>query len=439
MSQMAERLFPGEQRETPLELGVAHGAHTEIDLASLGGSTVVSDDLGYEDIGTGQTFTDGATKTPFHDRDDSIHGTRPRVDTKREFGPELPKRGEIDSKEHSVAFLLAALFNRGHTGRIGFQRDETHKVIYYESGRPVFATSSLPHDRMGDLLFREGKITRAQHRKSREVVADSGRRMGEILVEEGFLKPRELMPAVRRHVEDIFYSLFSWTRGQFEIHADQIGSAERIRLARHPAALVLEGVRRKCDLSVVEGLLGSREAVVELTHADRVHALASQIELLPAEERALKAVDGLRPLNEVARSAEADLLSVAQVLYSLIALGAARVVPDAAADAPLSEDTQELVGESDIEIDRQRVLAKFELVCEADYFQLLGVRRDATSFEIRRAYESAVRDYDRDAFAGPIRAELAQEIDEIQDVLKEAYDVLHNEGLRESYLHNLVT
>ena len=41
--------------------------------------------------------------------------------------------------------------------------------------------------------------------------------MGEILVDFGYLKRRELLPAVRRHVEDIVYSLFGWDRGHYHI------------------------------------------------------------------------------------------------------------------------------------------------------------------------------------------------------------------------------
>ena len=43
--------------------------------------------------------------------------------------------------------------------------------------------------------------------------------MGEILVDMGFLKARELFPAVRRHIEDIIYSLFAWTEGDFAVIA----------------------------------------------------------------------------------------------------------------------------------------------------------------------------------------------------------------------------
>jgi hypothetical protein len=55
--------------------------------------------------------------------------------------------------------------------------------------------------------------------------------MGEILVDLGYLKRRELLPAVRRHVEDIVYSLFGWERGTYHVALDPQPSAERIRLS----------------------------------------------------------------------------------------------------------------------------------------------------------------------------------------------------------------
>ena len=81
---------------------------------------------------------------------------------------------------------------------------------------------------MGELLVREGKITAAQYERCQAVVAESGRRMGEILVDFGYLKRRELLPAVRRHVEDIVYSLFGWDRGTYHIAIDAtaVGGAD---------------------------------------------------------------------------------------------------------------------------------------------------------------------------------------------------------------------
>src|SRR4029077_19244779 len=56
------------------------------------------------------------------------------------------------------AMLLAKMFAQGATGRIAFRRDEVETVVWIDRGRPVFASSNEPRDRMGQLLVREGKI-----------------------------------------------------------------------------------------------------------------------------------------------------------------------------------------------------------------------------------------------------------------------------------------
>jgi len=77
-------------------------------------------------------------------------------------------------------------------------------------------------------------------------------------------------------------------------------------------------------------------------------------------------------------------------------------------------------------------------VTEADYFALLGVRRDATAFVIRRAYQAARRDFATDSFPVDLRRELARELDDIATCLDEAFRVLRDDRLRVGYLSNLV-
>ena len=47
----------------------------------------------------------------------------------------------------------------GYPGRLSLRRGEGEKSIFFDGGFPVHATSNLPHDRLGELLWREGKIS----------------------------------------------------------------------------------------------------------------------------------------------------------------------------------------------------------------------------------------------------------------------------------------
>jgi hypothetical protein len=425
MSQMAQRLFQGADASAaplPSDLAPRHDHSTEIDLSALG------EDL---PLGGGHTeIVESRIRSTAADQTTSPGSWDTQV---RERG--LPDSGELVRGVSDPAMLLAKMFAGGVTGRVLFRRDDVEKIVFFDQGRPVFASSSEARDRMGGLLVREGKITASQYERCQAVVAESGRRMGEILVDFGYLKRRELLPAVRRHVEDIVYSLFGWERGHYQITTDPQPSAERIRLSRHPAALVLEGIRRKYDRTTLERLLGPPSTVIEVADRERLGGIINLGDLAQEERSALAAFDGQSDLATVARVGGVDLADVLPLAWGLVTLGLAAA---RRTDTEVPDESTALVGESDVAIDRERVRARWQLVTEADYFALLGVRRDATAFEIRRAYQAARRDFAADGFPTDLRRELAQELDDIANVLDEAFRVLRDDRLRVTYLSNLI-
>jgi len=198
---------------------------------------------------------------------------------------------------------------------------------------------------------------------------------------------------------------------------------------------VLEGIRRKLDQSTLEQLVGPASTIIEIADRERLASMLHLGDLSPEERGALAAFDGQADLAQVARAAGTDLVDILPLAWGLCVLGQATA--RRAEDDALDEGSA-LVGETDLAIDRERVRARWELVEEADYFALLGVRRDATGFEIRRAYQAARRDFASDCFPVELRRELARELQEIATVLDEAYRVLRNDGLRESYLTHLI-
>lgn len=422
MSMMAQRLFQGGEAKAN-DLGPRHDASTEFDLAALGEEPQIGG--GVTEIESRPSSRPGSVETPL-----TSPGTwNTQV---RERG--LPDSGELARGVSDAAMLLAKMFATGATGRITFRRDETEKVVFLDQGRPVFASSSDIPDRMGELLVREGKITASQYERCQAVVAESGRRMGEILVDFGYLKRRELLPAVRRHVEDIVYSLFGWDRGTYEMTTDETPSTERIRLSRHAASLILEGIRRKLDRTSLEKLIGGAATVIEVPDRERLGGVLNLGDLAPEERAALAAFDAQADLAQVARVAGIDIADVLPLAWGLVVLGLATA---RRADVEAPDESTALVGETDLAIDRERVRARWQLVTEADYFALLGVRRDATAFEIRRAYQSARRDFAADCFPNDLRRELARELDDIANVLDEAFRVLRDDRLRVTYLANL--
>lgn len=138
---------------------------------------------------------------------------------------------------------LFRLLNANHaTGIALFTHEGIRKEIYWHNGEIIFAQSNLKDDRLGESLVRAGKITLAQlEEASREIRPDN--KLGKILVERGWITPRELFLGVRHQVEEIVWSLFDWP-GRFVFYEGFKDPESVIALNLSTTKLIIEGIRR---------------------------------------------------------------------------------------------------------------------------------------------------------------------------------------------------
>ncbi len=431
MSAMAERLFPGQRADAnTAHIAPPNTAHTEIDLREIvEGPDEESSSAA--SVATHSLVNESGVTLQRREG----HGLEGAARAAELGGQALV--GDIDATANDVATIVGQFWRSEFSGRVVFRCDDEEKRIEFEKGSVVFASSDTSDDRMGQLLLREGKINEEQLADCRRQVSASGRRMGEILVDLGFLKPRELLPAVRQHLEDICYSLFAWSAGTYDAMPEH-AIEERIRLSRHPAALIVEGIRRKYDEERLEACLGDKNTIVLAARGEALSTVMGATELSSAENKAIAIFDGEHTLEDVSQQIGLQPLRVAQLAHAMVCLGLAEIVETSTDEgADRLKAKAHLVGETDLEIDRKRVLAKHQLVQEADYFQLLGVRPDASGFEIRRAYEAAVRYFCAESFPIELQEELAEVLEEISDVMDEAFAVLSDDRVRNRYRANL--
>ena len=86
---------------------------------------------------------------------------------------------------------------------------------------------------------------------------------------------------------------------------------------------------------------------------------------------------------------------------------------------------------------RAALLARYALVEEGDYFEILGVSRDATADDVQRAYDRIARELDPRAISPVLAGELGAKLDAIREVVAEALRVLGDKRLRPRYQNRL--
>ena len=333
-----------------------------------------------------------------------------------------------DLAEIDLPVLMGRIFRDGTSGRLRIWREPVEKDVYFEAGLPVMAASNQVADRMLAMLVRDRVVSASQREEVEKIVDATGRKVGGVLMDMGVLRSDELLPAVRRHYESIILSLFGWTAGRWQIEPGMVAGPERTRLLRHPAALVREGLARGYPAEKIAAHVGSGKNLFALDTSGSSADVVAQMLADPAEARVPLLFDGVRSLDEVARASGLPDATVWQIAFALSCFGALRPARSGG-----SANDGLRVGVRDLRIARERVAARYALAQEGDYFQVLGVDRQADTTEIRRAYQRLLRECSPEILGPELAHELRQAIDTIREVLDEGLRILTAPVLRVAY------
>ena len=177
--------------------------------------------------------------------------------------------------------LLYSISHHERTGVLTLSNDDTEKSVYIQSGRPVFAASSDHDDRLGQIYFQAGKVTLVGLLDAVDRSTSESRRLGTILVENGYIESGDLVTGVRQQVRNIICSLFLWTRGSYRYDPGPLPSDEVITLKLNAGEIVLEGIRQIRSWERIWEAVGDLDSRYRTT--DRYRDSPPNLDLIPEE------------------------------------------------------------------------------------------------------------------------------------------------------------
>src|SRR6185503_19148919 len=111
-------------------------------------------------------------------------------------------------------------------------------------GQIIGAHSSVPNERLGQVLFRYGVLSTEQIAQSSDAAAAGSIRFGEAAVKLGFITRESLFAMTSRQTEEIFYGMLLVASGMFyfldSYDENSLSSRQKLTVA----SLIREGVRR---------------------------------------------------------------------------------------------------------------------------------------------------------------------------------------------------
>jgi hypothetical protein len=348
----------------------------------------------------------------------------------RSAGIEIPHAlGEGDALR-ALAKGVAGRF----TGGFAFEDDTGIRRVVLRDGDFVTVASGAETESLVAFLTQRGDLAAEVAQRAGRRLPQFGRHAGAALVAQGHLRQDELWSVLRAHAEWLLARVVSMRKGAANVETEvpqRLQAEPGVFGGATGAEVLIEVARRVVVPNDALARLGGRDVRVSRRRSD---GLLAECALPDSEVQLIKQSAGLRVSELLERGGTDDF---ACVLWGLVELG----VLDVEA-GPKREETAAKNLEPD-PLDtaalRERIAARRALVDEGDYFALLGVSRDATSYDVRRAYLNLRRELDPGRILIAATIDLRDDLDTILEVLDEAYEILRDQLRRERYRRALET
>jgi hypothetical protein len=220
----------------------------------------------------------------------------------------------------SLTDLLQFLAAGRKSGKLKFDRGKVTKQVYFKNGLIVGSTSNDPREYLGQVLLYYGKVDEDQLKTAREEQRISGAKLGEVLVEQGFLTENEVLDILKIRTLDAIYDLFVWTDGDFEFYDDEPLPDDLLLIEVEPTTVIMEGIYRIDELARYRTIVPSDRSILELAAG-----WTSSLKLGKEFRQILYFVEKRMSVAEICYHMHASAFHVYGQLYTLISEGVARV------------------------------------------------------------------------------------------------------------------
>jgi DNA-binding response OmpR family regulator/tetratricopeptide (TPR) repeat protein len=406
-----------------------------------------------------------------------------------------PASGELTSR--SPTRLLLELSEQRATGTLTLRRGKVHKEITLLHGTPVAATSNLRTETLGHFLVARGLLDEQNHRIALERAHSSQDRLGQVLIDLKLITHEALLQQLGAQMRAKITNLLRWSDGTWSFapgqpvaglqtpieaprlvftglqktaHVDEI--ARKLAATRGRVALTVRAERHRDAFGRVFGAqcletLQRRPLLDELLGGGDPSAILVQLDALlstgmaeiePSAPPGPAAVEKADPssLDRIVAQRESPAPAPARSLYDELFSeeepSQVKPLPEPArGPEPEDEDSGvvalptgqhaaaaaamvvEEAPDPKVEQLRTEVLTQYLAIHGKDFYQALGVAHDASPVDIAAAYAELGRRFRLERFAEVDLGRDYARLEEIHQILRNAFETLSSRAERERY------
>ncbi len=237
---------------------------------------------------------------------------------------------EVRLDQISIVQVMGQLLLERESGLLLCAQGGVRKEVYVENGVPVFVTSNVQSELLGEFLVRRSLVSRAELDMALAVMPRFEGRLGDTLTALGLVEPVQLFREIGLQVQEKLLELFGWRVGKAEFFRGVPQPQSAFPLGLDAWRMLARGVERRIaaglERDLLEGRRGlfvslARPAPRGLAHAELGPLLRGALELAERTPQlgdllhALRDPNGrdvLRGQREVALLVGIGALTVAQ-------------------------------------------------------------------------------------------------------------------------------
>ena len=220
--------------------------------------------------------------------------------------------GEVVSRM-TIMEILNIVAQANWRGELHVFSGDSHRVLSLDQGVLKGATSNEIDDRLGEVMFRNGLLTRDA---LDEVLSDPrpDKRFGERCVERGLLDQTKLFEQLQKQAEAVFFSALIVSQGHyaFLLPPDTEGDARAATFHLPITGLLMEGVQRIDEMALF------RDKIPHSGLCPQKVSGAPERKLDDNARKVLALCDGTRSIEDLARITGLGEFLATKAVYHLV-------------------------------------------------------------------------------------------------------------------------
>jgi curved DNA-binding protein CbpA len=325
-----------------------------------------------------------------------------------------------------IGLHLRKIHFRQLSGQLTFKWQAVEKQLFFQDGDLVQAKTNIPEERLGEVLFKLGKISSEAHSELERYV-DTKKTIGKALSQKGLTSQHNIDDGVAYQMREIVLSMFPHFDAEILFQDKRSASEQAPAVQINLPYLIEDGIRKMKFQPALERYLEGKAPYPKGQ---------GLVQLLTEEEKEIFGkIKGGVGSDALLKSLNCNPDFFWKSLYLFYCLNLVDFRDKDQIPAAEQKETGQPAGTSPPSFEDQltEVAEFYEKIGGMSYYQILGVPKQATDDDIKKAYFQLARKFHPDRFDRKTPPDYRAKIEDVFDKITKAYHTLTNSELRKVY------